>query len=72
MDIPYLENLTFSKTRFKVDSTKDHEHCELCWAKMSEYPDDLHEAYTANQGKIWICPECYEKYSDLYHWKLIM
>ena len=72
MYLPYLEILTFSKDKFKANGSNDHEHCELCWTKISEYPEDLHEAYSANQGKVWICPKCYEEYSSLYHWELIM
>ena len=71
MYVPYLENLKFTKTKFKADGSNDHEHCDLCWVKISEYPDDIHEAYSSNQGQFWVCPECYEKYHESYHWSLI-
>ena len=67
----YLDGLEFSKTLFKADESNDHEHCNICWSKISEYPEDIHEAYSAKQGMVWICPECFEKNRDLYHWKLI-
>jgi hypothetical protein len=38
----------------------DHEHCELCWQKISEYPSDQPEGYT--DGYYWLCLECYHKY----------
>ena len=38
----------------------DHEHCSLCWKKISEYPVDDHEGYT--NEKDWLCIECYNKY----------
>ncbi len=38
----------------------DHEHCALCWGKISEYENDSPEGYT--DGKHWICPPCYEKH----------
>ena len=38
----------------------DHEHCELCWTTISEYPDYEPEGYT--DGKNWLCVKCYEKY----------
>ena len=38
----------------------DHEHCELCMRKISEYPKDQHEGYT--DGKNWLCINCYLTY----------
>lgn len=48
----------------------DHEHCEFCWAKISEYPDTLHEGYTTEDGYYWICPECFHDFKELFQWKL--
>ena len=52
MYLPYLDRLEFSKTMFKADESNDHEHCDMCWSKISEYPEDLHEAYSAKQGMV--------------------
>lgn len=38
----------------------DHEHCALCWDKISEYEETLTEGNT--DGEVWICPACYEKH----------
>src|ERR1700732_1031210 len=38
----------------------DHEHCGLCWTKISENNKDQQEGYT--DGKEWLCLECYERY----------
>jgi hypothetical protein len=38
----------------------DHEHCELCWEKISSYEGDQEEGYT--NGKEWLCVACYDKY----------
>jgi hypothetical protein len=38
----------------------DHEHCELCWTTISDYPTYEHEGYT--DGKNWLFVSCYEKY----------
>jgi hypothetical protein len=44
-----------------VDNTAwDHEHCELCWQTISEFPTHQQEGYT--DGKNWLCLECYSKY----------
>jgi hypothetical protein len=38
----------------------DHEHCALCWRKLSAYPEHEHEGFT--DGEEWICGECFERY----------
>jgi len=38
----------------------DHEHCSLCWKKISLIEGYEQMAYT--DGKDWLCSECYEKY----------
>jgi hypothetical protein len=38
----------------------DHEHCALCWRKISLHPGDQASGYT--DGKDWLCASCYEKY----------
>jgi hypothetical protein len=45
----------------RADNTAwDHEHCELCWATISEYLVHQQEGYT--DGKEWLCIECHDKY----------
>jgi hypothetical protein len=39
----------------------DHEHCELCFAKIMEKGGDFEEGYT--DGKEWLCPDCYKQYA---------
>ena len=38
----------------------DHEHCELCWAKISRLPGDSSEGYS--DGDQWICIECFTRF----------
>jgi hypothetical protein len=40
----------------------DHEHCELCWATITEQGGDLQEGYT--DGKDWLCVPCYQHYLE--------
>ena len=37
----YLHNATLSPRQFDAEKT-DHVHCEICWAKFSKRPEDLH------------------------------
>jgi len=38
----------------------DHEHCALCWQKISENPLYQQEGYT--DGDNWLCIDCHDKY----------
>ncbi|MBI1374702.1 MAG: hypothetical protein GC159_18440 [Phycisphaera sp.] len=39
----------------------DHDHCEVCYATISNKSCDnaIQDAYT--DGRAWICPSCYER-----------
>ena len=39
----------------------DHEHCQLCFEKISDVGDAVREGYRSDDGK-WICITCYRKY----------
>lgn len=71
----YLMGKTLYFIRFQKHSEKwDHEHCDFCWAKFSDFEGDLHEGYctgTDNKGsEYWVCPECYNDFKDRFEWKL--
>ena len=55
---------------YPVPETNDHDHCHLCWDKFSNYSDTLHEGYVADNGKYWICPDCFEDLKDELDLKL--
>jgi len=38
----------------------EHEHCELCWIKISENENDQREGYTDEEE--WVCIQCYARY----------
>ncbi len=49
----------------------DHDHCEFCWDKFSDYPDTLHEGYTTENNGYWICQKCYNDFKEMFNWKTI-
>ena len=49
----------------------EHDHCELCWARFSNYSEDLHSGYYEKESKSWICPECYEAAATLFSWTVV-
>ncbi len=62
-------NLVFKKF-YKFSDTWDHEHCEFCWSKFSEFKDDLHQGYCTLDGKYWICEGCFKDFKDMFHWNV--
>ena len=55
---------------FRWSKTWDHDHCDFCWATFSEYEDDLHEGYVTEDRHIWICPECFDDFKEMFQWVL--
>ena len=48
----------------------DHDHCQFCWEKFSDSPDTLHEGYTTEDNRHWICPTCYNDFKEMFQWKV--
>ncbi len=46
----------------------EHNHCELCWARFSNHPLDLHSGYYEVMSKSWICDDCYKEAAKLFNW----
>ena len=67
----YLKGCTLNLTRYvRRSEWNDHEHCEFCWEKFSEYEGTLHEGYvaTADGRDYWSCPECCEDFKEGFGW----
>ena len=48
----------------------DHSHCAFCWAKFSALDGTLHEGYVTQDGRHWICPECFRDFQAMFEWTL--
>ncbi|PKK97674.1 MAG: hypothetical protein CVV56_08420 [Tenericutes bacterium HGW-Tenericutes-1] len=46
----------------------DHDHCQFCWEKFSDFPGSLYEGYTTEDNYVWICPECFMDFKEMFHW----
>ena len=66
----YLVGETLIPARFVPRLNCDHEHCDMCWRKISCYDGDIHHAYQARGGKSWICEKCYQQYKNEYKWHI--
>ena len=54
----YLKGKSFNFKQYYGE----HDHCEYCSTKFSNYGDDLTEGYT--DGYYWICSTCFEDFKD--------
>jgi len=50
--------------------TWDHDHCEFCFEKFSQYEGDMHDGYCTIDEYHWICEECFEDFKDIFGWKV--
>ncbi len=64
----FLIGQRLRKVAFTPSENMDHEHCNMCGAKFSSAPDDLHEGYATEDGVNWVCPACELQYKDEYAW----
>ena len=63
----YLMNqiLTFDEYK-RYSDTWNHDHCEFCTKKFSEYNNDLHEGYYTLDNNIWICEGCFNDFHEKF------
>jgi len=50
----------------------EHEHCEFCGTKISQYDGDLHEGYCSTDEKKshWICKTCFNDFKEEFKWMM--
>jgi hypothetical protein len=49
----------------------DHDHCEFCSAKISQFPADLAEGWTTQDHYRWICATCFDDFRDEIGWTVV-
>ena len=47
----------------------DHEHCEFCLEKISNYTNTIHDAYCTEDEYHWLCDNCYNDFKMRFNWK---
>ena len=68
----YLTKAKFVFKDFRVPSEQwDHEHCEFCSKKFSEYEGDLHQGYYTAETDFWVCPDCFKDFKDMFQWEVV-
>ena len=68
----YLIGKTVKSVVFPADSSnlESHAHCEFCWATISPYAGDEHNAYRTIDGRFWICQSCFHDFRQMFGWKI--
>lgn len=71
----YLNKVKLKHIRYSDRILKktdwDHDHCEFCLEKISNYAGDLSEAYCTEDEYYWICDDCFADFNNLFQWKVI-
>lgn len=53
------ENIDWREVQFKARSQRDHDHCAICWATISE---EENREYRLGDGRNAVCPNCFENH----------
>lgn len=69
-DKKYLHNKGLVLKEFPKGSN-DHDHCELCWARFSNFSGDHHTGHYEIDSNSWICIDCYQELHVLFGWYII-
>ena len=59
IEIVYSTQIDWKKEIFKSKKNWDHEHCAICWAKISEFENT---EYYLGGGSYPVCKKCYKNY----------
>ncbi|QDT23654.1 hypothetical protein HG66A1_54760 [Gimesia chilikensis] len=69
----YLDGAVLELREYFPPSAEwEHDHCEFCWSKFcrSNEAECLHEGYVTEDGKHWICSNCFKDFQDRFHFSL--
>lgn len=68
-DAEQLMNAVLHRETFLPHGSWDHEHCALCWEKISQYEGDQHEGYVTADGLRWVCEDCFLELRMRFQWR---
>jgi hypothetical protein len=68
----YLKAVSLVRKQYRNPTEScDHKHCEFCWDKFSEHPEDLHVGYATLDDYHWICEPCFNDFREMFQWNVI-
>ena len=55
------------------NSNWDHDHCAFCWSKFCDSNElgCLREGYVTDDGKFWVCINCFNDFRDRFRFSLV-
>jgi hypothetical protein len=59
-----LEGVAARRSAWWTSDGRDHDHCEFCWARISNHPRSAFEyarGYVTEDGH-WICEPCFDDF----------
>ena len=62
--------ITLQRRPWRADANNDHDHCAFCWDKFAEYDGCLHEGYCTEDGRDWVCEECFNDFKERFQWRV--
>lgn len=65
------EGCIFSKIIFTKTEQNEHEHCSICFSKISEYyGKEKSEGYYCEETNDWLCCKCFKDFQKKFSWRL--
>ena len=71
-----LDGKEFEFKKFKSLQSNDHDHCILCWQRISDHSNsgDEAEGYSCyneqTEQSNWICKNCFNEFHQKFGWKV--
>ena len=72
-----LDGSIFELKSFEKIGNNDHEHCILCWKRITDIKIDTEddcEGYCCfnqnTQQENWICKDCFNEFQNHFGWKV--
>ncbi len=61
----------FVKTEFKSSKDNDHEHCSICFEKISDIESGQFEkvGFYCKETNDWLCLSCFKDFKERFEWK---
>jgi hypothetical protein len=63
-----LEGVELRSAMWSAHDGGDHDHCEFCWARMSNQPrtnEEYDRGYVTRDGR-WVCEPCFEDFKERF------
>ena len=68
----FLQGVTLVHKEYqKYRDDWDHDHCDFCWSKFSERPEDLNTGYATTDNYHWICDDCFRDFAEMFQWIVV-